>query len=227
MIANLYVQNTVELATLRLDRFIARVPMALGAPFAPKDWLPMARKVAEETLMVIARPEQQPYVPLFVRTITVQDMGAGMDWSMRAASSAHAIDVRAAADLVVTGQLFLMANSEMTGRLVDVISKWVATEKNKALKGDRDDAAITSRILRILRQADIKSPVPGTVGGGVVMQSAADGLIRTLQDFADRSPDIFGPGEINVWMEAVLEAWTELVLSLLPERLRSQLANAW
>lgn len=229
MIAHLYIQSDAGVALARMERFVRDLPMTMSLAFQPRDWLPLARQTAEDTLMLVAKSaEQQVYVPQFVRLVMLNDLGLGMEWTMGRPPMAGGINVASAARLLQLGELFAWGASKDAEQLMRLVQQWVATEKVKdARDAGRSDSQIAGRLLRVIRCEGIQSPVPGTVRGSAQSVSNAGGLLRHLQDFADRAKDVLTEAEVNEWMEAVLAAWSELALAHVPRRLMKEIAQSW
>lgn len=193
----------------KLNRFLTHLPSALRTVMAPqRSWLGPARRHAEMALEAIATPAQRPWIPLVVRSITIELLGGeeiGMVWTAgRVAKAASLLDA-----LAHQGGLGPLFETNTREEMKDLLRAWIRTpeEEGGKRRDERDFDATEDEILyRLLRVLD-----RGAAGEFEAATAAA--VAKHVQAFSQGAGGLPGldPVVLDTWLRAVLEAWRALL----------------
>ncbi len=225
----LKIESTVKSVRGRMETFAGRIASAQAKVTEPKPWLPVAVAKAKEALEQVAQSEfERELIDGFVKGVATSAFGAGaMTWSLT--QVIQAVDVLGAVGREQFKNLPLFQDAA-TGRpeVEQLILDWVAGYKDKSEQefawGDRE---IADRIINILFGPRTEGRVRATAS---LIFGNGGGRHPTLGEFAltqGQNKTGLDADTMELWLNAVLVAWRELLLDRLPEQLRKEIHNLW
>lgn len=230
------IRHNVREVRERFERFSAGVQRVPELSVSPDYWLPLAKREAQQILLVVAPRKYHYLISSFVETVTViafgTPKGATMVWTMEAVKEAT-IDAR---DLSKQERDSLWEKrGQFTTR--DAVVQWVAEYKDK--DKDRDvymdgspmsDEDIAERILAMMfggtpeQEMGARSIMFGNSGSHSQKEDGTGYLIEHLLRSTGMT---MNEDEIRDWLKAVLAAWKQLIKDELPRLMRRAIRQAW
>lgn len=211
-----------------LEEFRGRAPLAASRAVNPKRWRGRARQRAVEVLELVAgNDEERGYARQVAAAVTVSywDRGIGMVWELEAPAASMEIDqVRSDEN---SGELFQGANRDQVNRLFDWVLRWVQTPEGEGGKrrderdAGRDDRTIAWGLVNLLLAG-------GRTGGSPENEAKRAGIIPHIQQFIDKqAAEALGGEKLGRWLEAIAQAWVQMILEEVPVAVGDELMNEW
>ena len=210
----------------QVQRLKANVPVATARVLTPARWETSMKGTAVRTMESLAKPEEKQYIPGFIRTLLLMPLEqGGLSVSM------HKPDTE---KLRAPGAIFGAKQGE-AGYMKDfgtilfdmpipefknLIEAWVSTPKEEGGKDwDRRDPTRTDEGEDEVAQhiADVM------LSPNDKAKSARAGLLPHILEFMRQRMPELSAETIDLWLRAVLAAWSELVRREFPVTLRQEL----
>lgn len=206
-----------------------RLEPALKRSLEATPWFLIARETGERVLRGLAQTsEEQAAASAMAETITVAAFGElGMDWTMAALQRAvvNVFDAFRGRDL----PLFQFAREQLSAEIVE---DWVRhakklTEADQNRTGQVDYDVVTRRILALLFG---KSGAPGQSAAAVNLLLGKTGASGpSIMEYALAKQELAGLSDetLQTWLDAVAEAWAQVIYDALPDRIAFEWDALW
>jgi hypothetical protein len=194
-------------------------PAAQGA-LAPKSWWRRAHSAAYTAVMARAEtPLQRKRAAQFVRAIETLPVPAGMEWKL------DSLGMRAS----LTEMLLNFKTTDVSREMVE---KWVAEEKEKSLKETgMADEEIAANILAIIfakeRTAKLDASAQALVFGKTHTHGERGMGILDYAIAAEPELGAVDEEKLSEWLEAIADAWTEVLIEEAPEAVVAEIGRIW
>jgi len=217
------VESNIQGVIDRLKRRPRDIRQAMARALAPAQWDAQLRLEAKRTLWALAKQPEWNFVEPFVQNIMVAPFLTGFFARMGNPMP----PVLAVEDFMMARGLQTRALNEGSGPTLfsdflnqfdQMMTDWVATEKRKDRRdADKPDEEIGHFIGYLLLTPDSKLSDKE--------QKAKAKLLPHLVDYLTRrqTEKRLNVETVNVWLLAVLAAWSALVRREFPDRLRAHL----
>jgi hypothetical protein len=217
--------HNINAVIAQLERLRADIPKAVERALAWEKWIERAGEVAEATLNGLSTPDEQRWVRPFVEAIQGFVLHGQVGFGLKLASPLPRLRslLNEAVAARATGATAAEAMTGLFGRsireLEEAILEWVQTEKDK---DERDLGKSDEEIARLLTYVLI-APDLGPAG-----VQARQGLMRHIVPWLQREQESAAglpPETVDLWLRAVLAAWTAMVRAEVVGRIRAELKS--
>lgn len=192
-------------------------------------WTKRARREAEQVLSAIAGRSNRAMIPAFVETVMVVTFAEPGSARMQISMDRVREAALKLSDLTPEQQNDIwQRRRQLIDR--DGISDWVAQAKDKTAQDQGlSNDEITDRLLAIFfgpPNAEREAAAWSLLFGGSFQhkQHLLEHLAENRRGFLE---ELIGTGEIDTWLEAVLNAWKEMLIDELPDVIRDNIRLAW